>query len=87
MGPMPLVISRPKETAFGAEVLCPSAEPGDVCNRYGDLRGADVANMHSVIKSGVVYVTPAQADAAALFGWDIVGEWPEDAGLVQIARS
>ncbi len=73
--------------AFDASLLDPRAAPGDVCNRDGDIRMPDQAGRRGIVQTGVVYVTPEQAKAAAPYGWKLWGEWPDDAELVQIARS
>lgn len=82
-----IVITMPHSIPFDAEVMRADAMPGDVCNRYGDLRGADSEIGHSIVKSGVVYVRPDQAKAAAPFGWGLSGDWPPDAALVMVERS
>lgn len=87
MQPLPLSFTFPESMPPDAKVMHPSAQPGDVCNRYGDLRGADLGKERSIVKAGVVWLTPAQAEAASAFGWALYGEWPESAELVQVARS
>jgi hypothetical protein len=86
MQPMPIVIDLPKGVPVDFEVMAPDAEPGEVCNRYGDIRGPDTDYARLIVKSGVVWVTRAQAKAAAAFNWEVWGQWPDDAALIQIAR-
>ena len=62
------------------------AKPGDICNHGGDIRGVNSLNEARIIKNGVVVVTPAQAEFAKRYGWQLDGEWANDAALVQIRR-
>lgn len=82
----PIQITMPKTLLFEAEVMSPDAEPGDICNKYGDIRGNDTETTHSIIRSGIVWVTTDQAKVAVSHGWELRKEYAEGVVLVQVMR-
>lgn len=60
-----------------------AAKPGDVCNHDGDIRGADEMVGYAIIRTGVTFVTEAQAEFAKRYGWAICGR---DGDLVKVQR-
>lgn len=85
MGVLPAPMERRSlpGRSFDPEATWATAKPGDVCNKYGDIRGCDVDRCHVIIKRGVVWGTKEQFADAERFRWRL---HKGDGSLVQIAR-
>ena len=67
----------------------PTRQHGDIANQEGDLyhRVVGVPGLEAIIlKRGFVTVTLAQAEAAANYGWVVVGKQIQQPGFVTVTR-
>lgn len=70
---------------FAGLTISPDCVLGDVYNTDGDLLLEDGPERRSLLTTGVAAVTPAQAAAAAKFGWMLADAEP-GTDLVRIQR-
>jgi hypothetical protein len=61
-----------------------AAKIGDICNQNGDIRGQEIAHGSLIISSGATFVSRAQAEIAARYGWLPSGRMRD--GMVEIER-